>query len=152
MEGNPNWNNIPFELSIRGMKVLNIAVMFSISSFIGYIFGQLLSKMYVFDNKKESDRQKYSKTGAGKRKLIGQILLEISITGIIMYFARQFIQVVPWPFDGFMGINAPNSFKGYDHNKVAESQNPFPLGFFIMYYNDSLRNKVAYLTELMKSS
>ena len=150
MEGNPNWSNIPFELSIRGMKIIDIGVMFTISSIIGYIFGQLLSKMFVFDNNKESDRKKYSNTGAGKRKLIGQILLEISITGIIMYLARQFIQVVPWPFDGFMGINPPKSFKGYDHNLLAESRNPFPLGFFIMYYNDSLKNKVAYFTELMR--
>ena len=152
MNDNPGWSNIQFELSIRSMKTLNIATMFTISSFIGFIFGQLLSKMFVFDNKKDSDRLKYSKTGAGKRKLVGQILLEISITGIIMYFARQFLQIVPWPFDGFMGINPPSSFKGYDHDKVAESKNAFPLGFFIMFYNDSLKNKVAYLTELLKSS
>jgi hypothetical protein len=137
-------SNIPFELSIRGMKMLDIGVMFTIGALIGYIFGKWFSKRFVFD------KTKYNRTPAGKRKLIFQILLEISLMGMLMYVARQFIQMIPWPFDGFMGINPPASFKGYDHSRVAEGKNPFPIGFFILYYNDSLKSKIVYLGELMK--
>ena len=144
-----SFTNIPFELSIRGIKVLDIGVMFAIGAVIGYIFGQLLSKLFKFDNTKQSDRAKYCNTTKGKIRLITQILLEISIMGIIMYIARQFIQIIPWPFDGYMGINPPEGFTGYDHNKVAEGKNPLSIVFFIIYYNTSLKNKIAYLDELM---
>ena len=140
----PNWNNVSFELSIRSMKVLDVGVMFSIGAIIGYIFGKWFSKMFVFD------KTKYNRTTGGIRKLIFQILFEIFLMGMIMYIARQFIQIIPWPFDGFKGINPPTSFKGYDHSKVEEGKNPFPIGFFILYYNDSLKSKIVYLGELMK--
>jgi len=138
--------SIPFELSIRGMKILDIATMFTFGSIIGFTFGKMLSSLFIFD------KTKYSNTFGGKVKLILQIFLEIAIMGAMMYIARQFIQLIPWPFDGFKGINPPASFKGYDHSRVAEGKNPFPIGFFIVYYNDSLRQKIAYLSELIKPS
>ena len=144
-----NQGNFLFELSIRGMKMLDIGVLFAIGSAIGYIFGQLLSKLFKFDNTKQTDRDKYCNTAKGRARLITRIILEISFMGIIMYIARQFIQLLKWPFDGYMGINPPSGFKGYDHDKVPESTNPFPIMFFIIYYNTSLKNKIAYLNELM---
>ena len=142
--------NFKFELSIRSIKMLDIAVMFAISSIIGYTFGQLISKVYVFDIHNKKHTSAYKNTTFGKTKLIIHILLVIMLTGIIAYIARQIIQLIPWPFDGYMGINPPSNFKGYNHKLNIESKNPFPLMFFIMYYNHSLKNRIAYLQKLMK--
>ena len=152
MKGNPNFSNIPFELSIRAMKMLTIGVYFAFAGVVGYIFAQILSRRFVFDNTQTKYTDEYPNTNKGKIELTANILFQLSITGIIAYIARQFIQIIPWPFDGFKGINPPKGFKGFLKDKVAESRSPYPIMFFIMFYNTSLKNKIEHLTALLNNN
>ena len=152
MKGNPNFSNIPFELSIRLMKMLTIGVYFAFAGVVGYIFAQLLSKQFAFDNTQTKYTDEYPNTNKGKIELTANILFQLSITGIVAYIARQFIQIIPWPFDGFKGINSPKGFKGFYRAKVAESNSPYPIMFFIMFYNTSLKNKIEHLTVLLNNT
>lgn len=150
MKGNPNFSNIPFELSIRGLKLITIGAYVAIGGVIGYIFAQLMSKQFAFDNTISKYTDEYPNTHKGKVDLITNILFQLAVTGIVAYIARQFIQIIPWPFDGFKGINPPKGFKGFYRDKIAESKSPFPIMYFIMYYNTSLKNKIEHLTLLLK--
>jgi hypothetical protein len=131
------------EISIRGLKLVDIGYLFMVSSVIGYIFARLLSKIFKFD------KSKYKNTQKDKFKLFIDILVEIAIIGIIIYVARQFVQAAPFPFDGWMGFDSPSDFKGYKHTALKEYSNPYPIAFFIILFQDSLKAKIVYFTELM---
>ena len=109
-----------------------------------------MSKQFAFDNTISKYTDEYPNTHKGKVDLISNILFQLAVTGIVAYIARQFIQIIPWPFDGFKGINPPKGFKGFYRDKIAESKSPFPIMYFIMYYNTSLKNKIEHLTLLLK--
>ena len=148
MKGNSFFSNITFELSIRGMKMLTIGIYFAVASVVGYILGNLLSKQFVFDKTNTEDTYKYPNTNKGKTELTLYILFHLAITGIFAYIARQFIQLIPFPFDGWRGINPPRGFEGFELKKVAEAKSPYPIMYFMMYCNISLRNKIDHLTVL----
>jgi hypothetical protein len=142
--------NILHEISIRSLKMVDIAFLFILSSFIGYIVARIFSRVFVF--KKES----YIKNEKGevilkcKIKLGMQILLEMGLIGVILYLSRQIMQMVPFPGDGWKGISPPSGFAGYVHKNVREYGNPYPILFFIFIFQDQFRNKVLYFTEINK--
>ena len=134
--------NISHSLSIRSVKILDIGYIFAASSVVGYISARLLSKVFTFDKKN------YQKNIYGKIKLAFEILIEMAIIGVIVYISRQFIQELPFPFDGWMGYNAPVGFTGFKHQNLKELQNPYPIAFFIIFFQENLKNKILYFTEL----
>jgi hypothetical protein len=56
----------------------------------------------------------------------------------------------PFLFDGNKGWNPPQGFVGFRHKKLREWENPYPIAFFIILFQDSLKAKIAYFTELTK--
>ena len=145
--------NLKHEISIRGMKMLDIGYMFVIGSIVGIIFGKIFSNFIYFDiTDIKGNQKKYPNTTFGKLRLGAEIMLEVAMYGIALYIIRQFVQVVPWPFDGWKGLNPPPGFKGYDHYRNSESKNPWSLGFFFFIYQNSLKSKIDYLFNMFKGT
>lgn len=136
-----NWKH---EVSIRTIKMIDIGYLFITASVVGYISARILSHIFKFD------KTKYEKNTKGKIKLALEILIEMGIIGIVIYVSRQFIQALPFAFDGYKGWNPPIGFLGFKHKKLSEYTNPYPIAFFIILFQDSLRQKIAYFTELNK--
>ena len=135
-----NWCH---EFSIRAIKMLDIGSLFIFAGVLGYFIGVGLSKFFKYD---ESN---YENNFKGKSKLIMEILLELGIIGIIIYAARQIIQAIPFPFDGWRGLCSPKGFNGYIHRKLREWENPYPIAFFIILFQDSLKSKISLLTKYL---
>ncbi len=136
-----NWKH---EVSIRSIKMLDIGYLFAAASVVGYIVARTLSNIFKFD------KNNYEKNTKGKIKLATEIILEMALIGIIIYASRQIIQALPFPLDGNKGWNAPQGFVGFRHKKLREWENPYPIAFFIILFQESLKAKIAYLTELTK--
>ena len=136
-----NWKH---EVSIRSIKMIDIGYLFATASVIGYIVARTLSNIFKFD------KNNYEKNTKGKIKLATEIILEMALIGIIIYASRQIIQALPFPFDGNKGWNPPQGFVGFRHKKLREWENPYPIAFFIILFQDSLKAKIAYFTELTK--
>ena len=134
-----NWKH---EVSIRSIKILDVGYLFATSSVIGYIVARTLSNIFKFDKKN------YEINAHGKIRLIVEILLEMALIGMLVYASRQIIQALPFPLDGNKGWNAPEGFVGFRHNKLREWENPFPIAFLIILFQDSLKAKIAYFTEI----
>lgn len=134
-----NWKH---EFSIRSIKMLDIGYLFAAASVVGYIVARILAHTFTFD------KNNYEKNTKGKIKLATEIILEMAIIGIIIYASRQIIQALPFPLDGNKGWNPPEGFVGYRHKKLREWENPYPIAFFIILFQDSLKAKIAYFTEL----
>jgi len=136
-----NWKH---EVSIRTIKMIDIGYLFMAASVVGYISARILSRIFKFD------KTKYEKNTKGKIKLALEILIEMAIIGIVIYASRQLIQALPFAFDGYKGWNPPVGFVGFRHKKLREWENPYPIAFFIILFQDSLKAKIAYFTELNK--
>jgi hypothetical protein len=72
----------------------------------------------------------------------------MALIGMIVYASRQIIQALPFPLDGNKGWNAPEGFVGFRHKKLREWENPYPIAFFIIFFQDSLKAKISYFTEI----
>jgi len=136
-----NWKH---EVSIRSIKMIDIGYLFASASIVGYIIARILSNLFKFD------KNNYEKNTKGKIKLATEIILEMALIGIIIYASRQIIQALPFPLDGNKGWNPPAGFVGFRHKKLREWKNPYPIAFFIILFQDSLKAKIAYFTELTK--
>jgi hypothetical protein len=134
--------NITNELSIRTLKMFDIGCLFMYASFFGFIVARILARLIPFN------RNNYSHTLSSRIKLGIEILLEMALIGILIYATRQIIQAIPFPFEGWMGLNPPEGFIGYKHKKLREWQNPYPVAFFIILFQDGLRAKVNLFVEL----
>ena len=141
-----NWQH---ELSFRSVKMLNIAILFICASLVGYIIARILGKTFKFNPKNYQDKDGVV-TPAGKRKLAIEILLEMGLIGICIYLARQIIQLMPFPFEGSKLWNPPKNWVGYRQKSLREWENPYPIAFFIILYQDSLKSKIVYFTQLTK--
>lgn len=143
-------SNLLHEISIRGIKIIDIGFLFTLASIIGYTIARLLSKFFVFNQDKYTKDEKGKVILKCKIKLGIQILLEMGLIGIILYLSRQIIQMIPFPLDGAKGFNAPPTFKGFIHRQLREYGNPYPIAFFIILFQDQLKKKIAYFTEINK--
>lgn len=134
-----NWKH---QLSFTTVKMIDIAYLFILASIVGYIISRILSRSFKFDPKN------YPKNAHGKRKLAIEIVLEIGLIGIAIYLSRQLVQLAPFPFEGSKLWNPPKNWVGYRHKSLREWENPFPIAFFIILYQDSLKAKIIYFTQL----
>jgi hypothetical protein len=134
-----NWKH---EVSIRSIKILDVGYLFATSSVIGYIVARTLSNIFKFNKKN------YEINAHGKTILAVEILLEMALIGMLVYASRQIIQALPFSLDGNKGWNAPEGFVGFRHKKLREWENPYPIAFFIILFQDSLKAKISYFTEI----
>jgi hypothetical protein len=134
--------NFIHDLSIRGIKILDISYIFIISALIGYIFARILSNLFPFN------QESYTPNFKGKFKLAIEILLEFALIGVLIYIGRNLLEKIPFVFDGAKGINAPKEFKGFQHDKVKEVGDSRIIAFIIIMFQDSLRAKLAYFAKL----
>lgn len=122
--------------------MLDIGYLFACASIVGYISSRILTRIFTFD------KTSYDLSSYGKIKLGMEIICEIAIIGVVIYISRQFVQALPFPFDGSKGWGYPKGFSGYRHKKLREWENPYPIAFFILFYQDSLKAKITYFTEI----
>ncbi len=141
-------SNLIHDLSIRSLKMIDIAFIFVVASVIGYTIARILARIFVFDKDSYTKDEKGEVVLKCKLKLGMQILFEMGLIGVILYLSRQILQMIPFPFDGWKGINPPSGFTGYVHTKLREYGNPMPIAFFILLFQNQFRNKVLYFTEI----
>lgn len=122
------------EFIIRSIKIFDIAYIFSVYAISGFFFSLLLDK--IFSTYNENKYKKYSKA-----KLIIEICLQFAAIGIIVYLVKNLFELVPFPFEGVYG---------YEHKRVKELDNALPLTYTILYFQNSLRDKLLYLAQLFK--
>jgi hypothetical protein len=132
------------EFSIRTLKMVDIGSIFMSSGVLGYVIALGLNKVLNYHE------ENYKNNFQGIFKLATEILLELGLIGILLYVTRQFVQTIPFLFDGWKGFCTPKGFKGYNHKKVREWENPYPIAFFVILFQDSLKNKIHLLTRYLK--
>jgi len=118
------------ELIIRGIKIFDIAYIFTCYAIMGFILSIILNKIFI----------KYDKTKYNKKSTF-IILLEIcfifALIGIIVYISKNLFEKIPFPLDGIYG---------YEHKKVKEINTAIPLTYTILFFSDGLKDKLYHIS------
>ena len=67
---------------------------------------------------------------------IFSLVILIWTNGVLIYFARNIIELIPYPFDNYFGFH---------HKKVKELGMATAFTFVLLYYQPNLNNMMKYL-------
>lgn len=129
-----NWR---FEISMRGIKILDMTITIAIGCICGFIVGRFLSNFY-FPFKASN----YPDDAAGITRLFFEIMFELILIGIFLYIVRNLVELIPSPTEGLRGWNPPKTFKGYMHLALIELNMELPYMIFVIDADTSLLAKI----------
>ena len=123
-------HSVTDELTIRGIKLIDISYISSIYLALGAISSIYIDKKLGKFDKLESDKKT-------KSRLYTEIILHFSFIGILTYFVRNFVEWIPFPLNGI---------RGYDHLKLRELSSASVFGVIFFLFQNNLRDKLIYLS------
>jgi hypothetical protein len=114
------------EFGLRTVKIMDIgfvtAIYFLLGTFLAKLFDTLCGD---FDEEKEHKKSLVLQTV----EIIGMMWLY----GIIIYFIRNLVELIPFPFDGLYGFN---------HRQLKELQNAGVFTFIFLYSQQYFKDKL----------
>lgn len=122
-------NNIQNEIIIRSIKIIDIGFLTVLYFFLAFFSSVYIdNKLGPFDAKKADKKKIFS--------LFFEIIIHIWLIGILTYFIRNIIELIPYPL---------NNINGYNHSMVKELNGGvfFPFLFFLFQRN--LQDKLIYI-------
>ena len=124
------------DILIRGNKMIDIGFITTIYFILGAIVANMITSFQTEFNNKEED----------KRTVINstlRLILLIWTNGVLIYFARNLVELIPYPFDTFFGFH---------HNKVKELGAATAFTFVLLYYQPNLNKMMKYLSVRWKNT
>jgi len=114
---------------IRINKMIDIGFITTIYFIMGAIVANTITGFQNKFDSKESDKNTLLKN-------IFSLVILIWINGVLIYFARNIIEFIPYPFDNYFG---------FQHKKVKELGGATAFTFVLLYYQPNLNNMMKYL-------
>lgn len=120
--------NYKKELIIRGIKIIDIGFITAIYLVLGIVLARLCDNyLGDFDEEAENNKPRWIS--------IVELILYFWFLGIIIYFVRNIVYLIPFPMNGIYG---------FQHEKVKElsGDTTFAVSFvyFQNYYQKKLQN------------
>jgi hypothetical protein len=117
------------DVLIRLNKMIDIGFITTIYFIMGAIVANIITGFQTNFDSKESDKNTLLKN-------IFSLVILIWINGVLIYFARNIIELIPYPFDNYFGFH---------HKKVKELGAATAFTFVLLYYQPNLNNMMKYL-------
>jgi len=114
---------------IRINKMIDIGFITTIYFIMGAIVANIITGFQTKFDSKESDKKTLLKN-------IFSLVILIWINGVLIYFARNIIELIPYPFDNYFGFH---------HKRVKELGMATAFTFVLLYYQPNLNNMMKYL-------
>jgi len=124
------------DLLIRTNKMIDIGFITTIYFILGAIVANMITKYQTEFNNKEEDKRTVIKSSLS-------LILLIWTNGVLIYFARNLVELIPYPFDNFFGFH---------HKKVKELGAATAFTFVLLYYQPNLNKMMKYLTVRWKNT
>jgi len=121
---------------IRTNKMIDIGYITTIYFILGAIVANMITKFQTEFNNKEEDKRTVIRSSLS-------LVLLIWINGVLIYFARNLVELIPYPFDNFFGFH---------HKKVKELGAATAFTFVLLYYQPNLNKMMKYLTVRWKNT
>jgi hypothetical protein len=124
------------DILIRSNKMIDIGFITTIYFILGAIVANIITKFQTeFNNKVEDTKTLLSSSLS--------LVLLIWVNGVLIYFARNIVELIPYPFDNFFGFH---------HNKVKELGAATAFTFVLLYYQPNLNSMMKYLSIRWKNT
>lgn len=117
------------DVLIRLNKMIDIGFITTIYFIMGAIVANIITGFQTKFDSKESDKNTLLKN-------IFSLVILIWTNGVLIYFARNIIELIPYPFDNYFGFH---------HKKVKELGAATAFTFVLLYYQPNLNNMMKYL-------
>jgi len=117
------------DILIRIDKMIDIGFITTIYFIMGAIVANMITGFQNKFDSKESDKLTLIKN-------IFNLVILIWINGVLIYIARNVIELIPYPFDNYFG---------FQHKKVKELGAATAFTFVLLYYQPNLNNMMKYL-------
>jgi hypothetical protein len=114
---------------IRLNKMIDIGFITTIYFIMGAIVANTITGYQNKFDSKESDKKTLLTN-------IFSLIILIWTNGVLIYFARNIIQFIPYPFDNYFG---------FQHKKVKELGGATAFTFVLLYYQPNLNKMMKYL-------
>ena len=124
------------DILIRTNKMIDIGYITTIYFILGAIVANAITKFQTEFNNKEEDKRTVIKSSLS-------LVLLIWTNGVLIYFARNLVELIPYPFDNFFGFH---------HKKVKELGAATAFTFVLLYYQPNLNKMMKYLTVRWKNT
>ena len=121
---------------IRTNKMVDIGYITTIYFILGAVVANMITKFQTEFNNKEEDKRTVIKSSLS-------LILLIWINGVLIYFARNLVELIPYPFDNFFGFH---------HSKVKELGAATAFTFVLLYYQPNLNKMMKYLMVRWKNT
>ena len=123
---------MPFlqDFLIRTNKMIDIGFITTIYFILGAIVANIITKYQTEFNNKNEDKKTVIKSTLS-------LILLIWINGVLIYFARNIVELIPYPFDDLFGFH---------HKKVKELGAATAFTFVLLYYQPNLNKMMKYLS------
>ena len=121
-------------ITFRIVKLSDIAYIYGIWGICGFFLAYEIDKLFPKFNQKVYDKKSYF-------EILMEIWINLSVLGMISYIARNIIELLPSPFD---------NVAGFRHHRLKELSSAMPFMFFIMMFQEGLKQKISYITQKRK--
>lgn len=119
------------DLTRRAIKIVDIGYVTAIYFVIAFFLSVSIDRFFG-----PFDREAAEKKSLGR--LIGECILHLYMVAVIIYFARNTVDKIPFPLDGVAG---------FMHSKLKELTNAAVFTFVFLYFQKHLRDKMLYAGE-----
>ena len=119
--------DVPFTAAFLAVKLTDIGFVTVLYFLTAMVFARVFNSVY-----KSGDEEDYEKMPLWRLTI--DVLVHIFLVGIVAYFMRNVVALVPFPLDGVAG---------FQHSRLKELQGGFILAVLIFMFQESLRNKIA---------
>lgn len=119
--------NVPFTAAFLAVKLADIGYVTVLYFIAAMIFAKIFNQVYEARTAKEYDEMPIW-------HLTADVLLHIFLVGVVAYFMRNLVGLVPSPLDGLAG---------FQHARLKELQGGFILAVLIFMFQQSLRDKIT---------
>ena len=117
------------DILIRSNKMIDIGFITTIYFILGAIVANIITNFQTKFNSSEEDKKTLLHSSLN-------LIVLIWINGVLIYFARNLVELIPYPFDKFFG---------FEHKKVKELSGATAFTFVLLYYQPNLNDIMKYL-------
>jgi hypothetical protein len=128
----PDVHTLKEEVIIRTIKIIDIAFITFLYGISALIVAAIVDK-YIY---KKISLQNIDDKDKSVKILLFELLICLAINGIIAYFLRNILQMVPFPLDGIYG---------FSHMRVTEVKSGAIITFILLFFSKSLRARMTIL-------
>lgn len=118
---------VPFTSAFLAVKLVDIGFVTVLYFIAAMLFARGFNMVYV-----GSSAEEYEKMPLWR--LTADVLVHIFLVGVVAYFMRNLVSLIPFPLDGVAG---------FQHSRLKELQGGFILAVLIFMFQESLRDKIA---------